>query len=468
VKKEVVKVMDKIKRIHFVGIGGISMSGIAEMLAHKGYQVSGSDLKDSHLLDKLREKGVKIYIGHDKDNVQDADLLVISSAIPETNPELKDARDRGLPVLKRAEMLAEIMKGMRGIAIAGTHGKSSTTAMTAALLLEGKKDPTIMLGGELDLIDGNVYLGQGEFLLTEADESDGSLLYYNPEIVAITNLELDHLDYYGSESKLLGTFEEFLQKIPQKGKIILNAEDEKLMGLISEADSRLLTYGIEKGTIQAKETKLYPFGSIFSLTKEGEMIDTINLQVPGRHNILNSLAAIAIALETGVKPEDIKRGIEKYTGIKRRFEKKGLLGDILVIDDYAHHPTEIAATIKSARNTGYERVIAVFQPHRYTRTRDFMQEFIHCFEGVDHLIITEIYSAGEKALPGIDGKRLSEEIARKNSFPVDFIAEKEDVVDYLTRIVRSKDLVITMGAGDVYEIGNLFLEKMKKKAKEMA
>ena len=210
--------MDKIKRIHFVGIGGISMSGIAEMLAHKGYQVSGSDLKDSHLLDKLREKGVKIYIGHDKDNVQDADLLVISSAIPETNPELKDARDRGLPVLKRAEMLAEIMKGMRGIAIAGTHGKSSTTAMTAALLLEGKKDPTIMLGGELDLIDGNVYLGQGEFLLTEADESDGSLLYYNPEIVAITNLELDHLDYYGSESKLLGTFEEFLQKIPQRNR----------------------------------------------------------------------------------------------------------------------------------------------------------------------------------------------------------------------------------------------------------
>lgn len=457
-----------IKRIHFIGIGGISMSGIAEILANKGYVVSGSDMKDSHLLDKLRNKGVKVYLGHAEENVQEAELVVISSAIPETNPELSYAREKGLPVLKRAEMLAELMKGLRGIAISGTHGKTSTTAMTATLLLEGKKDPVIMLGGEMDIINGNVYAGEGEYLLTEADESDGSLLYYDPEIVAVTNLELEHQDFYGSEEKLLQTFAEFFRKVPQEGRIILNAEDEKLMNLVDGSDPRVLTYGIDKGDIQAADIKLYPFGSIYTMKIEGQKIGSINLKVPGRHNILNSLAAIAIAMETGMKQEEIKKGIENYTGVKRRFEKKGLLGDILVIDDYAHHPTEIEATLKAARNTGYERIIAVFQPHRYTRTRDFMQDFINCFNDIDHLIVMEIYSAGEKAIPGIDGRHLGEEIARKKSFPVDFIAEIEDAANYLTRIVRSKDLVITMGAGDVYRVGDLFLENMKKKLKEMA
>ena len=241
------------------------------------------------------------------------------------------------------------------------------------------------------------------------------------------------------------------------------------MNLVDSSDSRVITYGIEKGDIRAEDIKLYPFGSIYTLTIEGKKIDNINLKVPGRHNTLNSLAAIGMALEAGMNYEEIKKGLEKYTGVKRRFEKKGLLGDILVIDDYAHHPTEIETTIKAARNTGYERIIVVFQPHRYTRTRDLMKEFVHSFKDIEHLlIIREIYSAGEEAIPGIDGRRLSEEIARKKTFPVDFIAEKEDVADYLTRIVRSKDLVITMGAGDVYEVGNLFLEKMKKKLREMA
>ncbi len=467
-KKEVVKVKENIKRIHFIGIGGISMSGIAEILAGKGYIVSGSDVKDSHLLDRLRSKGIKVFVGHHEENVREAELVVITSAIPESNPELRYAREKGLRVLKRAEMLAELMKGLRGIAISGTHGKTSTTAMTAVLLLEGKKDPVIMLGGELDIINGNVYAGKGEYLLTEADESDGSLLYYDPEIIAVTNLELDHQDYYGSEDKLLQTFAEFFRKVPREGRIILNAEDGKLMNLVDSSDSRVITYGIEKGDIRAEDIKLYPFGSIYTLTIEGKKIDNINLKVPGRHNILNSLAAIGIALEAGMNYEEIKKGLEKYTGVKRRFEKKGLLGDILVIDDYAHHPTEIEATIRAARNTGYERIIVVFQPHRYTRTRDLMKEFVHSFKDIEHLIITEIYSAGEEVIPGIDGRRLSEEIARKKTFPVDFIAEKEDVADYLTRIVRSKDLVITMGAGDVYEVGNLFLEKMKKKLREMA
>lgn len=456
------------KKVHFVGIGGISMSGIAEILLGKGYHVSGSDQKDSHLLDKLKDLGAEIYIGHHPGNIKDAEVLVVSSAISETNPELKYARKKGLKIMKRAEMIAELMKGLRGIAVAGTHGKTTTTSMTASVLLEGGADPTILLGGELDIIGGNSYSGKGGFLLTEADESDGSFLYYDPEIIVITNIEMDHHDYYSSEEKLMETFRKFLERLPEEGKAVVCAEDDNLMSLVDKKDKRVLSYGIGKGKIQALDYQLFPFGSIYTLAAEGQELARINLKTPGRHNILNSLAAATVGLETGMSIQSIKRGLENYNGVRRRFEKKGLLGDILVVDDYAHHPTEIEATLKVAKNTGYERVIAVFQPHRYSRTQHLFNEFLDCFEGVAHLIITDIYSAGEKPIAGVDSEKLARQIARKNKFPVDYIARREDLVLYLEKIAKNRDLIITLGAGDVYKIGEMFIANWKKKAREMA
>jgi len=459
--------MVSFNKVHFIGIGGISMSGIAEILLEKGNTVSGSDLSNSHLLDILREKGAEIFIGHDANNVKDADLVVISNAIPEINPELIFARENNIAVYKRAEMLAELMKDQKGIAISGTHGKTTTTSMAATILMEGNQDPTILVGGELDSIGGNYYLGKGEYLLTEADESDGSFLYYQPEVVVVTNVEMDHQDFYDTEEKLLTTFKKFLQKIPKDGKSIVCAEDETLMSLVNVNDKKVVTYGINKGDIQAKDCELYPFGSIYKLFVNEKEICEINLQIPGRHNVLNSLAAIAVAIHSGMSYEQIKSGIDKYAGVHRRFEKKGLLGDILIVDDYAHHPTEIEATMKVAKNTGYERVIAIFQPHRYSRTKHLMKNFDRSFEFVDHLIITDIYSAGEEKIPGVNAEDLSKSIAKSNSFPVDYIADLDDVVKYLTKIVRSKDLVITIGAGDVYRVGELFIDKVRK-SKEMA
>ncbi len=459
--------MVSFNKVHFIGIGGISMSGIAEILLEKGNTVSGSDLSNSHLLDILREKGAEIFIGHDANNVKDADLVVISNAIPEINPELIFARENNIAVYKRAEMLAELMKDQKGIAISGTHGKTTTTSMAATILMEGNQDPTILVGGELDSIGGNYYLGKGEYLLTEADESDGSFLYYQPEVVVVTNVEMDHQDFYDTEEKLLTTFKKFLQKIPKDGKSIVCAEDATLMSLVDVNDEKVVTYGIEKGDIQAKDCKLYPFGSIFKLFVNGKEITEVNLQIPGKHNVLNSLAAIAVAIHTGINYQQIKSGIEKYAGVHRRFEKKGLLGDILIVDDYAHHPTEIEATIKVAKNTGYQRIIAIFQPHRYSRTKHLMNNYDKSFEFVDHLIITDIYSAGEKEIPGVNAEELAKSIAKGSTFPVDYIANIYDVVKYLTKIVRSKDLVITIGAGDVYRVGELFID-MVRKSKEMA
>ncbi|MFP4661155.1 MAG: UDP-N-acetylmuramate--L-alanine ligase [Halanaerobiales bacterium] len=459
--------MKDFRRVHFIGIGGISMSGIAEILLEKGYLVTGSDLNDSHLLDTLRERGAEINIGHDESNVEGADLVVISSAIPATNPELIYARKNRIPIYKRAEIIAEFMKEQKGIAISGTHGKTTTTSMTATILLEGGQEPTILVGGELNIIKGNYYLGNGDYLVTEADESDGSFLYYHPEVVVVTNVELDHQDYYDSEEKLFNTFRQFLDKTPESGRSIVCAEDETLMELVDHEDKRVVSYGIEKGDIQARACKYYPFGSIYQLYIEGKWIGEVNLQVPGRHNILNSLAAIAIADHIDMNRQQIIKGIEKYSGVHRRFEKKGLLGDILIIDDYAHHPTEVEATLKTAKNAGYERLLAVFQPHRYTRTKHLMNSFDESFKMVDHLIVTNIYSAGEKKIPGVNAEDMAKSIAMKSDCPVDYIAELDDVVKYLSRVVRSRDLIITLGAGDVYRVGELLLDTIKKN-REMA
>lgn len=458
---------DNIDRLHFIGIGGISMSGIAKILIKQGYKVSGSDLKDSNLLDELRDMGALIHIGHSAEYAAGADMVVISSAIPETNPEYRYAKEDNIPILKRAEMIAKLMESQRSIAIAGTHGKTTTTSMTATILKECKVDPTVLVGGELNTIGGNAYLGDGDYLLTEADESDGSLLYFNPVIAVVTNIEMDHQDYYQTDSKLLNTFKTFLENLPDEGKAVVCKEDKTLMEIAAEVEAELITYGISTGDLQAVNPKLLPFGSYYDLVYKGKNVGEVNLQIPGRHNILNSLAAVAVAISVGVSIKEAVEGIKKYTGVHRRFEKKGLFENIMIIDDYAHHPTEIKATLKAAGNTGFDRIIAVFQPHRYTRTKFLMDEFVDSFEDIDHLIITEIYSAGEAPIPGVNAKDLALKVGRNNDFKVEYIAGLNDIVKYLEGIVKPKDLILTIGAGNVFEVGEKLLKNMKKN-KEMA
>lgn len=466
-RKGVIFMFKSIESIHFIGIGGISMSGIAKLLLRQRYRISGSDLEDSHLLAELRERGARIYIGHSAANVGNPDLVVVSSAIPENNPELDYAVFKGIPVIKRAEMIAMIMEDKKGIAISGTHGKTTTTSIVATMLKEGGFDPTVLVGGELGTINGNAFLGDGDFMVTEADESDGSFLYYKPQVVVVTNIEMDHQDYYDSKNKLLNTFEDFMKNIPEDGELIACADDDNVYRIINEDDQQALTYGIKRGVLRAVSLQLLPFGSIFKLMFNDCIMGEINLQVPGRHNILNALAATAVGLYAGMEFSSIKAGIEKYTGVRRRFEKKGLIDKVLVVDDYAHHPTEIEATLKAAKNTGYERVIAVFQPHRYTRTKHLMKEFSESFELVDHLIVTDIYSAGEKEIPGVDARELAKLAAQNLDLKVEFIASLEDIAVYLEKVIRPKDLVLTIGAGDVYRVGEMFIDRMKKQ-REMA
>ena len=447
------------------------MSGIAKVLLNQGNKVTGSDLKNNHLLCNLKKLGAEIHIGHKEENIDNPDLVVISNAIPEDNVELHKARQKGIPILQRAEMIAELMKDKYGVAISGTHGKTTTTAMVSLVFEHGKLDPTIMVGGEIDNIDGNVKTGNGDYLITEADESDGSLLYFDPLLSIVTNIELDHLDYYDSENKLIDTFVRFINKPPSSGKAIVCAEDEIINKIIKDNKiENVITYGFNKGDLQAKEIELLPFGSYFSISYNGHDLGEVNLQIPGRYNILNALAAVAAGMYAGLSFTNIKSALEKFNGVHRRFEKKGLIGEILVVDDYAHHPTEIKETLAAARNTGYNRIIVAFQPHRYSRTKHLFDQFSRSFNEIDHLIISDIYSADENIQKLEDKQRaekLANTIARKRDFNVDYIDDIRDIPPYLEEIIQPRDLVITIGAGDIYKAGEQLIEKMRKK-REMA
>lgn len=457
------------QHVHLIGIGGISMSGIAKMLVKNGYKVSGSDIKKSKIINELIKIGVKVEIGHDGKNIKKwgvPDLVVISSAIDNNNPEIKMAKKLEITILKRAEMIAKLMENKKTIAVSGTHGKTTTTGLIASMLQNDQNyDPTIMIGGNLPSIGGNIKLGNDEFFITEADESDGSLLYFEPYLSVITNIELEHLDYYTSKGKLLETFNKFIKKTDKNGKVILCAEDNIISELIDLSNEKILSYGFERGIIQAKNINYLPFGSLFDVKFNGKKIGEINLQIPGKYNILNSLAAVSVGLYLGMSFTEIKNGIEKFTGVKRRFEKKGLIDDILIIDDYAHHPTEIKETLKAAANTGFNRTIAVFQPHRYSRTNYLFEEFCNSFDNADRLIITDIYSADEN-LEKEEDRFLAEKMADKCSkiydFEVIYIKNVKEIPEYLNSIIKSRDLVITIGAGDIYESGEKLIEIMKK------
>ncbi|ADL12287.1 UDP-N-acetylmuramate--L-alanine ligase [Acetohalobium arabaticum] len=448
--------MEDEARIHLIGIGGIGMSGIANLLLDLGYEVSGSDIKESDIVTDLQQKGAKVSIGHQASNIEGADEVVLSSAIPEDNPELVKAKKEGLPILKRAEMVGKLMSKQQGISISGTHGKTTTTAMAATVLEKNSLDSTILVGGKLDLISGsNAKLGTGDYFITEADESDGSLLFMDPKIGVVTNIEADHLDYYESCSEIIDTFSKFLNSLPSDGVGIVSLDDNEIRDMVDRVDTDLITYGLNnKAEIMAKDIELQEFGSKSVIYRYQDRLGELKLNVPGKHNLSNALAVIGIGLHIGLEFSKIAEALKDFTGVKRRFEKLGKYRGAVLVDDYAHHPTELEATLAAANNMDFERIIAVFQPHRYTRTKFLLEEFSLAFGDADEVIITDIYASGEEPIPGVKAEKIAELINQRVFQKAKFIAELDKVYDYLKDRIGAGDLVLTLGAGDVWKVGD--------------
>lgn len=451
-------------RVHFIGIGGIGMSGIAEVLINLGYEVSGSDLKKGEITERLKGMGAKIHYGHKKENLSDADVVVVSTAVKVDNPEVVEAERRNIPVIPRAEMLAELMRMKYGVAVAGTHGKTTTTSMLATVFGVGNLDPTIVIGGKLDFIGSNARLGEGDFLVAEADESDGSFLMLTPTIAVVTNIEEEHMDHYGSLEEIKGDFTTFINSIPFYGLSVLCLDDENVQAIIPDVKRRFVTYGYSpQADFYATGVNFEGLNSTFTVNYRGEVWGDITLHMPGSHNALNALSAVAVGMEVGLDFATIQKALSGFTGVHRRFQIKGEAAGITVVDDYGHHPTEIVATLKAARNFWDGRVVAVFQPHRYTRTRDAHEGFMTAFFAADVLVMTDIYPAGEEPISGVTGEALFEDICGRGMRDAHFIKEKEDLPKRLVKMVRSGDLVITLGAGDILRAGEELLRLLAEK-----
>ncbi len=456
----------KATRIHFVGIGGIGMSGIAELLINLEYDVSGSDLKDTVVTRRLSDLGGNIFIGHKAEHVGEADVVVYSSAVGKGNPEILEARDRNIPVIPRAEMLAELMKLKYGIAIAGAHGKTTTTSMVASILMCGHLDPTVVIGGRLDIWGGsNAKLGEGDILLAEADESDGSFLALSPTIAVVTNMDHEHVDHYGDMAAIRQTFVDFINKIPFYGTAIVCLDNEEIQGIVPKLRKRCLTYGMaSQADLRASNVVQEGFGVSFDASFRDQSLGRMVVGIPGEHNVLNALAAIAVALELDLDTGVIREGLKSLGGLERRFHVKGQKRDILVLDDYGHHPTEIVATLKTARACWPEkRVVVAFQPHRYSRTKAVFDRFVISFNEADVLVVTSIYSAGEDPIDGVTGEGLAQGIKEHGHKEVIFCAREEDILTTILSVTRPGDLVITLGAGSIYKVGDRLLEKLGDK-----
>lgn len=453
----------KYKKIHFIGIGGISMSGLAEILLNRNYIVTGSDMNNSKIIKKLINDGATIHIGHNAKNIKDVDLIVYTSAIGEDNPEYIFAKENKIPMMDRATFLGELMKGYENsIGVAGTHGKTSTTGMISSILVNSPIESTILLGGELDSIGGNVKIGDNKLLLTEACEYKGNFLKFNPTIGIILNIDEDHLDYFTSMEHIKDTFKEFIDLIPDSGYVILNADDEHVKNIIDNNKKNIITFGLSKeNDYHATNIKYNDKGyGEYDLYINNKFVDHIKLNVVGEHNIYNSLSAIAATFISGVDMESIKEGLKIYKGTHRRFEDKGVVKGIQIIDDYAHHPTEIKATLNSIGDK-YNKIYCVFQPHTYTRTKSLLKEFGTCFNGADKIIITDIYAAREKNTGIVNSKQLVDEINHNGQDSI-FIETFDEVVNFLEKTVDKGDLIITIGAGDVYKVGDMFKTKINK------
>jgi UDP-N-acetylmuramate--alanine ligase len=453
----------KIKHIHFVGIGGAGMSGIAEVLLNLGYKITGSDLKPTETTQRLQDLGIKIFNEHKEENVAEADVVVISSAVKETNPEVVFAKEHKIQVIRRAEMLGELMRMKYGIGVAGTHGKTTTTSMVGEVLTEGGLDPTIVVGGRVINLGSHAKLGNGEFLVAEADEFDRSFLRLTPTIAVVTTLEAEHLDYYKDFEEIKSVFLEFVNKVPFYGRVILCLDEESLLDLLPQIERPVTTYGFSsQADLQANSLSLIENSSRFKVKVKGQELGEVSLSVPGIHNVKNSLAAIAVGLELEIPWQKIQKGLSDFKGVSRRFELKGVAKGVMVVDDYAHHPTEIEATLKGARAGWKKRLVCVFQPHLYSRTRDFYKEFGRSFLNSDILIVTDIYPAREEPIPGVTGELVylaAKEYGHKNAF---YVPQKDDIPSFLLKMVKGNDMVITLGAGDIYKVGTELLKMLSK------
>ena len=453
----------KNQQIHFVGIGGIGMSGIAEVLFNLGYRITGSDAKETEITRRLSQLGCRITYAHQRENVQGADVVVFSSAIKKDNPEIKEAKAQMIPVIPRAEMLAELMRMKYGIAVAGTHGKTTTTSLIATVLAHAGLDPTVVIGGRLNSLGSNARLGEGEFLVAEADESDGSFLTLSPTIAIVTNIDPEHLDYYDDIEHLKRTFLTFINKVPFYGSSILCLDHENVRALIPWVDKRYITYGFEpEANLRGQAIRPDKWGIAFEAFWQDRLLGTVKLSVPGIHNVANAMAAIACGLKLDIGFRLIQEALEDFTGVHRRFQLKGEDAGVVVIDDYAHHPVEIRVTLAAAKGLGKKRIVALFQPHRYTRTRDLFDEFISSFAEADELFITDIYPAGEDPIPGVTAKALVQEIEKRGGVKVHYVPERERLVGEVMQMVRPGDIVMTLGAGNIWEVSEGIAEALKK------
>jgi UDP-N-acetylmuramate--alanine ligase len=452
-----------IKKVHFVGIGGIGMSGIAEILLNQGFQISGSDNNLTDITNHLSDLGIKIYEGHSEKNLEDVDVLVYSSAVTLDNPEVKAAVERKIPIIKRAEMLAECMRMKYGIGIAGTHGKTTTTSMVGLTLTEGGIDPTIIVGGKLSGLGGtNARLGNSEFIVVEADEFDRTFLKLTPTIAALTTLESEHLDTYKDLDDIKSAFIEFANKVPFYGFVVLCMDEPALQDIIPQINKKIFTYGLTtQADIRATDIVHSEFSSSYTVKYKGEELGKINLKIPGIHNVKNSLVAVCIAKEMGIDFKIIRKALASFAGVYRRFEVK-YNKEVLVIDDYAHHPTETSATLAGIRNGwNNRRLIAVFQPHLFTRTRDFYQEFGRSFLNSDVFICTDIYPAREKPVEGITGQLVADAAKKFGHRNVIYIKDKNEIPQELFELKKDNDIIVGMGAGDIWKYLNIFVEMLR-------
>ena len=449
----------KIRRIHMVGIGGAGMSGIAEVLLNQGYEVSGSDMSDSAVVRHLRELGAHVAVGHAAENVGDVQVLVKSTAINDENPELVEARRRNIAIIPRAEMLAELMRLRQGIAIAGTHGKTTTTSLTASIFDTAGFDPTVIIGGRLNAYGTNAHLGHGEYLIAEADESDGSFLCLLPIINVVTNVDEDHLDHYKTRAGIDEAFVEFMNNVPFYGLNIVCGDDPGVRALLARVKRPVLTYGFAEDNVLRAVPLECGVRNNFEVWRSGVKLGQVSLPQPGRHNMLNALAAIGAAMEVDISFEKCAEGLNGFGGVGRRFEFKGEKGGVTVVDDYGHHPAEIAATLATARQVfPGRRIIAAFQPHRFSRTQSHFGEFCKVFDNVDQLLLTEIYAASEKPIPGVSGQSLAQGIRQVSTTPVEYFQTLNDLAAGLHGILKEGDVLLTLGAGSITRLGPAWLE----------
>jgi UDP-N-acetylmuramate--alanine ligase len=461
----------KIQRIHFVGIGGIGMSGIAEVLLNLGYKISGSDLKSSSVTERLATLGATIFEGHAASNVTGADVVVTSSAISIDNAETAEARRLHVPVIPRAEMLAELMRLKYGIAVAGMHGKTTTTSMVAAVLAGGGLDPTVVVGGRVDAMGSNARLGKSHYLVAEADESDRSFLKLSPILSVVTNIDREHMDCYRDMRDVRRTFLEFMERVPFYGLVVGCNDDAILNRLLPRVHRRVRTYGVSEGSdllirmgLTAKAAGKHRPESQFRVISKGNEIGEFTLHIPGTHNVLNATAAIAVGMALDIPIEQIRAALDSFRGVDRRFQFRGQAGGVTVIDDYGHHPTEIRATLAAARQCGYRRVHVIFQPHRYTRTRDLMDEFSKAFTHADSLFVLDIYVASEKPVEGINSHVLVQRIVKSGNRSASYVPSFADAAKAVAGVAQPGDMILTLGAGSVSQLAPAILEQLEKKS----